>query len=97
MGAMVAKAKSSGGSDWEFPSWFTKLLVAAVIGYFGWQAQRVIVKLDALSERVAVVEERVPQPLSKELAPLTEEVRKLALEVAELRGQLAGDSPARSD
>jgi len=87
----------------SLPSWLK--VAAAIIALWGglitWQIQRGLGKLDTLADRVgsidtrvAVLEERLPQPLSKELAPLTDEVRKLGLEFAELRGQLGGSASA---
>ncbi len=107
---MSAKAKSKTSADSESPSIVVPLptwikaaafIVALWGGPITWQIQRGLGKLDLLADRigsidtrVAVLEERIPLPLSKELAPLTEEVRKLALEFAELRGHLGGKAPA---
>jgi len=107
MSAKGKTAKASAGADSEslaivipLPTWIKAVafLVALWGGLITWQIQRGLGKLDLLADRVgsidtrvAVLEERLPQPLGKELAPLTEEMRKLALE---LRGQLGGKPSA---
>ena len=98
-GEVAAKAQKAHDAETltvALPSW-TKIVgtLLSILGaIIAWEALRIVNKVDDLSTRVAVLEERIPQPLSKELAPLTEEVRKLALEFAELRGQLGGKTAA---
>ncbi len=48
--------------------------------------ERGLNKLEDLNARVAVLEERIPQPLSKELQPLFEQMKKIEIQLAELRG-----------
>jgi len=67
------------------PGWVTAAVVV-VIAYFGWQMERGLNKLEDLNARVAVLEERIPQPLSKELQPLFEQMKKVEIQLAELRG-----------
>jgi len=109
MSAKARTAKTSEGAESDSPSivlplptWIkaAAFIVALWGGLITWQIQRGLGKLDLLADRVgridprvAALEERLPQPLYKELAPLVEEVRKLALEFAELRGQLGGKPP----
>lgn len=109
MSAKASKASKAGAESESrsivvpLPTWIkaAAFIVALWGGLITWQIQRGLGKLDLLADRmgsidtrVAVLEERLPQPLSKELAPLTEEIRKLALEFAELRGQLGGKAIA---
>ncbi len=110
MSAKAKGSKAPAGAESESPSivvpvptWIkgAAFVVALWGGLITWQIQRGLGKLDLLADhvgsidtRVAVLEERLPQSLAKELAPLTEEMRKLALELAELRGQLGGKASA---
>ncbi len=86
------------------PFWSRVLVLVAGLwgGLITWQIQRGLDRLDrlatavsSLDSRVAVLEERLPQPLGKELAPLVDNVEKLAVEVAELRGLLGGRAAPR--
>ena len=76
------------------PGWAT-VAVVVVIGYFGWQLERGLNKLEDLNARVAVLEERIPQPLSKELQPLFDQMKNVEIQLAELRGGVTVKDAAR--
>ena len=76
------------------PVWL-KVVVGLLAAYFTFQLQRGITSLDDLNARVAVLEERIPQPLSRELQPLIDQMKKVEIQLAEFRGAAAVRDAAR--